>query len=374
MADSAQLRPQKRMPKPEGGARCGRVGLLLSRTHGAAVHSSRPSIEATDELPPDAALLIDSAVWGTSGVQYETLDGSRHSRDLPGQRYFVLRIEGVVRGIYAVARHTLESAGVQRPAGYRNTLVVDPSVSGRGFGYQLMRAAYDELGADRLLYGYIETENHRSARIAQRMGYTPHWRLRATVWGRRRPRDDERVVELSHEAFAPMARAFTEDQVRPEIDVLLSGSRVYGLVANGEVRAALAAIPCTWRIRSLGSGLAGRALMWAVPRLRLFGSTLVDGAYPHVRVSTVVVTDGAEKDAAHLLEAVIARHRVHVALWLVDPRDPAYQRLRAAGVFGWLDAIAGGDEAVVYAGGALPPNVGSTWADRPLAVPVAFPG
>ena len=149
---------------------------------------------------------------------------------------------------------------------------------------------------------------------------------------------------------------------------------MFGYVVNGEIKAALATTRRTWQVHTLGPSIGAKAIFWTVPRLRLLGQTLVGGAFQHLRVSTVVVADGAEQEAARLIEAVIAEHGVNMAIWLVDPRESAYVRMRSAGTFGWLDAAAGGDEVVVYAGGALADDQWAGWSQRPLAVPVAFPG
>ena len=112
------------------------------------------------------------------------------------------------------------------------------------------------------------------------------------------------------------------------------------LVEDGVIRAGVQIEPCHWRVLAL-PGVSGRLLVGPVSRLpglrRLFDA----GNCRFLKLGNLYARRREEAALFPLIEALLARSGMNLAMVFQDPRSPVGQRIHASGRFGILNAGVG---------------------------------
>lgn len=312
-----------------------------------------------DRCGPETRALLERVQWGTDGLLYRSHDIGEALALVPELRTAELRVGGELVGCYAFAFKDLDVDGFALQAIHRMFLAVDPAHGGRGYGQQLVEGARDlvlaETAGPTLLYGYVEADNTRSLKVTGRGGYATIGRFRGSVLSRLRPADDPAVGTVAAngaEIAERLAEAYAGHAL-VDLDDSLCLERYQVLRHRGRIVAGAQVLPRKWTVEALPGPLGGTAL-WLLPRLPVVGRMLPGRSFDHLCLGNLLIEDGPA--FFRLVEALLARHGKHAALWFADPQCPVAARLEGAGRLGALGGLAGDGLAEVRAGAREVPD------------------
>jgi len=317
--------------------------------------------------------LLGRTVWGTEGLRYRNLSVAQELQRIP--RFHMIRLlrgETLV-GAYGLAEKVVSAGRVRVPALHRTFLAVDPRYQGQGYGRllvtQVKRHFLDEADGPVMLYGYIEAENSRSLGPSRKAGYRPIGAFESVLFSRSRPHPHPAIERPEEEAEL---RALLEEEYAGfalrDLDQSLIRREYHVVRRGGTIVAGLQAHRVRYEVVSL-SGWYGGLVLHALPRAPYMRRLLPGGVLDYLSVGHIYCPAGHEGDFLGLLEGVLARHNVHVAIALLDRTSPVLGRLRARAKLGVLSRLGVDSLAYVMAGfHQIPEDVVDAFVERPLLI------
>jgi hypothetical protein len=228
------------------------------------------------------------------------------------------------------------------PTVYRTLLAVRPDLKGQSLGRQLVgktrRFVHDHLKRG-LIFGFIESDNTPSLRLAHRVGYEPSARIALVNFARTRPRHVLGVRRLRVDEAEPLRerleRLYAGHQLA-DFELSLRPEQCWGLERAGRLVAALQAEPRRIELTDLGyGGLLKRALPW-IPVLR----TLVDPSdYRFLWFQHIWFAEDRTEDCYDLMEGVLHAEGYRLANLQWDLASPVYRTWKRVGRLGPLAAF-----------------------------------
>lgn len=302
------------------------------------------SIQSHDVPHPDMVSLLEQTIWGSGGTQYTICDLQEKIALLQGANFITIEKNGTLIGVYILLRKKVRIGDRQYPAYYRTFLALSDSIQGKGHGKLLVHKTRDyfmpRLDSEGLLYGYIEADNKRSLNVSKNAGYESIGTFQTTVFSRLRPRDDVRVRPLERTERETLVTFLYEQYAGHallDFDQSVDVARYFVYKENHTIIAGVQVERCHWRICRL-PGVGGFLLVHIFARVpglrRLFDARRCQ----FLKLGNLYALPGREAEVFRLIEALLARERVTVAMAFQDPRSPVYQRLRSHGQFGLLNA------------------------------------
>ena len=326
----------------------------------------------------DFATLIAETVWGTDGLRYRSFGLEEEFDRIPQLYTLELREAGRLVGCYALADKTVRIGDERLRAVHRMFLAVEASRLRAGYGRLLVeqtrRHFLDGSSGPLMLYGYIEADNSRSLKLAEAIGYRRLGSFESMIFNRFRPRDDAAVRPL------PDLSAAVSEQVAAtleghygrfglnDLDQSVDPTHYWVLREGERVVAGVQAQRKRWRLVDLG-GFGGRFLLAALRRTPVVRRALPDGELRFLALSNAFCDAGAENALWRLVEGLLARQGVTVAMLLLDPRAPLHGALRRYGKRGLLSHFGVDAPVHVMAGfaGVGEPLV-TALSERPLFI------
>lgn len=288
----------------------------------------------------DFAALIARTIWGTDGLRYLSFGLEEEFDRIPELYTLELREAGRLVGCYALGAKSVRIGSERLRAIHRMFLAVDAERLGAGYGRLLVdetrRHFLEAAGDPLMLYGYIEADNRRSLRLAEATGYQRLGSFESSIFNRFRPRHHEGLETLAEapaaraeearvlleESYAEHALNDLERSFEPESYVVIR--RAGRLVAGVQAQAK------RWRLVDLG-GFGGRFLLAALKRTPVVRRVLPDGELRFLALTNVFCRPGEEAALWALVETLLARRGLNVAMLLLDPRSDLHQRMRRFG-------------------------------------------
>lgn len=332
-------------------------------------------ITATRE-PGDALLgLLARLRFGSDGLRYRRLNVAEQLARLPTAVYLSLELDGRIAGSYVLAETTLASVSGPICGIYRGLLGVDPSARSQGVGRQFVKAvlgwvddAARRHGGPVLSWGCIESANRPSLNLLQSLGGERLGELETLTVFRQWPRRRIGIVEagagLEAAVSAGLAETYEDCALRPA-RYTAAGFRAVtderGIVAGArasltrvDIGAPGGVLDCAWHA----------LLRRVAPARRRFDPR----DFRYLRLSDVIVREGAERVWRDLLPTLLAEHDAYFAMFMLDPSSRARARLGRAGLFGHLTARTRQRVAVLAHTWGLAPRDRRDLASRPLAI------
>lgn len=310
-----------------------------------AQDDQRQLLIKAEDTPSDATVdLISQTIWGSGGTRYQICDARQKLRLLHGSRFISLEVGGQLVGVYVLRGKTVRIGEADLPAYYRTFLAIDSANVGQGYGRLLVQKTRDyysrKLGGHGVLYGYIEADNESSLRVSRHGGYESIGGFGTTVFNRLFPRDDRRVRPLAEGEREELVALLNEQyagHVLQDFEQSVDVSSYYVLVEDGTIRAGVHIEPCHWRVLGL-PGVRGRLLVEVISRMpgvrRLFDAQNCR----FLKLGNLYLRQDEESAVFSLVEALLARSGMTLAMAFQDPRSPVSQRMRSHGRFGILNS------------------------------------
>ncbi|MBT3223096.1 MAG: GNAT family N-acetyltransferase, partial [Proteobacteria bacterium] len=293
---------------------------------------------------PEYVALLNRTTWGTEGLRYLS-HGIKD--ELTRLREFCTveaRKDGHLLGGYGLSTKMVRAGTHQIKTMHRMFLSVDPERGGKGLGTLLMkntqRHFLDESNEPIMLYGYIEDDNSRSLKIAEKIGYRRIGTFNGTLFSRLTPTDHKEVdkVQDTDEITSLLGEQYEEYSL-VDLDDSFKADEYWVLRQNGQIVAGVQALPRRWSIVDL-PGVDGWLFVNFLPWLPLLGRVFDGQTFSHLLLSNIYARRGFEESFFDLLSALCARHSIVAAMAFTDVNCPVVSRLRKAGSFGLLDQIA----------------------------------
>jgi hypothetical protein len=289
------------------------------------------------DQPDDAIVdVLESVRWGTEGLRFRAHGLRAALLKETGARFLSLRRDGRTLATATLVPRVFEVEGVKFPAWYRTMLAVPEDAQGHGAGlriaqairHQLLDAATDPV----MLYGYVETDNTRSMKIQERIGYASHATFEAVSIGPLRARrlpGVERLGEADRDAYLSLLSRHWDGHVLLDFDQSLRTGDVYVLRRGGEIVAGAQVIVKTLTIESL-AGFSGRMVMAIAPLLARLSPLFALRPTKLTWAGSLFWLDDP-RDLVALVEHVQGELECGSAVLYLDPRSPHAQAVRRVG-------------------------------------------
>ena len=286
---------------------------------------------------PDARwlALLSGVSWGTDGLRYR-LNEVGHALDRwYGAQFLELARGDELLAVFVLVPHRYVVEGLPITTWYRSMLAAAPGLAGGGLGRVLTSAArriyLDEATVPTLLYGYIESDNSRSMRLQERLGYQPLFELEAASWGWLRPAITDGVERCTDRvAFLAAMRRFWKGHQLDDLDQSAPIDDLWVLRRGGKVVAGALVVDKSLGIEHL-PGLDGKLLMAGSPVLRHLTPFFRTDPHTVLWTGPVFFEGDDPEPLLALLQALQGATGASSGLWYVDPRSPARARLQALG-------------------------------------------
>jgi GNAT superfamily N-acetyltransferase len=289
--------------------------------------------------------LLARTVWGSGGVQYTMPGIAETLQNLKAPHFLSLKERGDLAAVLTVIPKKVLLGGKMYPACYSYALAVAPHLRRRGYGAllsgQALRYGLGLLGEKGIYYGYVEADNTNSLKTLEKVGRRAIGQFQILAVSRVLPKDDarleqpaatekDRIVRLLTGQYADHALLDFEQSVKWEN---------YHLIREGkEIAAGLQCQRGHLTIKYL-PGPGGVILSKVLPYIPILGNLFPDRNYRFLTFGNIYAARGREAEIFTLMEALLARNRLHFGMIYLDRRSPMYQRLKAAGKFGVLHKL-----------------------------------
>lgn len=284
---------------------------------------------------------LEATWFGTAGLRYRRLGLAETLARLPDPAFLELEDEQGLLGTYAVARSRLLSPSGPLEGRYRGLLSIRSDRQGEGLGRLLVGQTLAWLareaaaaGRPLLSWGCVELRNDRSLGLLQAGGAVPLGELETMLVYRQWPRPRATLDVLDESRGPEVARALGEAQRDCAYRVETAGGAPFlALCDDAGILAGARAVPTRVELGRIGGpwDLLYERLFRYVPAAR---RRFDPRNFTYLRLWDVVVRPGQAHLWGDFLTSVLARHRVHMAMFVVEPRARAYRLLQEAGLFG----------------------------------------
>lgn len=302
---------------------------------------------------PDIEGLLLKTVWGNRDLRYTIKNVGAKLERLSDPYFFCLEEGDSLVAVCVLNRRSARLMGRSYDTCHFAMLATDDRAKGRGFGgllsEQIRNYCEAELRSPAVAYAYIESGTDYSLRISSKVGHRFNAHLSLTVFSRFRPVDDEANHVIDKDDVAHVVKSLYdlyEDHILLDFDQSLLADEYYVLSREGEILAGAQAEVLNWSVISM-SGLLGWVALKALPHVPWLRDLLPLRNFRFLRFGNIMVRPGHERELPHLLESLLARHKVRIGLILMDERSPVLQAIRRAGGLGSLDALFGRKAKVV---------------------------
>jgi len=302
-------------------------------------------IEEIRNLYPDITSLLEKVVWGTEGARYKLVDIGPTLAHLPHPTYITLKLGGHLIGLRLYLEKGAKFGNQTLHSFYHSYFAIDPAYKGKGFGKKLACSTVNilrqKIARRGLIYCHVETENLRSLKIAESLGYRNVGRFAAMSFSRFFPKSSPRLRKMTT-SEKPVVLRLLADQYRDhaltDFPESLSPESFYVLADENHLLAGLQMEPQHWKILSL-AGTDGKIALYVLPHLPLMRDLFNPQRFEFLKIGNVFFEQGHPEYAFELMEAVLVEHHRKTLMMFWDKGSPVFQELSKAGPFGVLNAL-----------------------------------
>ena len=315
----------------------------------------RLRVEVGEERPEGLIPLLEKTIWGTRGALYREDNIGDIVREMAWGAYYALYLDDRFIGCFLTSPVRQGRVGEKvYNIRYDAFFAIEPSLIGQGYGSFFARYIrqhkMETLPEPGISYGFIDADNDRSVRSMTKAGHFLLSTFLPTSFSPYRPKDDPRVRPLreeEREAMVEKLLALYAGHSFVDCDQSLHVEDYHVLEEDGEIVAGVQTKLRIWTIMRMADPLSTMAfrLLSYVP---LQPWLEPGGRLSFLKVGNIYIREGKEAAIYRLIEAVLARQGLALAMGYFDPRSPVFQRIKAAGKFGVVNALTG-TKAYLYA-------------------------
>ena len=297
--------------------------------------------------------LLERTVWGSRGLLYRIRGIDTKLSRLSDPYVFSIERNGQLAAVCILNRKNALVLGAQYDAFHFVMIATDEAFKGQGLAGLLSkhvrRFCETALRDPGIAYAYIESTTEYSLRISDRVGHRFESLVPLTIFSRLFPRDDRRVrpmLENEARSISDCLYALYEDHSLLDFETSLRPGEYFVLSHDGRIVVGAQAEVLHWSITRM-PGWIGKFIVEGLPRIPVLRKLLCAEDLYFLRFGNILVRPGDEAHLATLLEALLARHGLRIGLILMDQRSSIFQRIKAFGKFGLMNAALRGTTKVV---------------------------
>jgi len=281
---------------------------------------------------------LGDSVFGSAGIRYRRLDVDRQLGRFPCPVFVELLSNGQLAGAYLFSIQPLVVNGQPALGVYRGMLTVKEEYKGRGLGRWMVEHSIDwierataDAGVPVLSWGCIDASNERSLRLLQSLGARRLGSLVSMLVYRQWPAERIAIEEAEQGSLEDDMRQSLSDCVvtkrgcTPGAHYRVSGDEALPSAATvNEVRLEMQAMGSHW------DAMYRLLLKHAAPARRRFDPD----NFRYLRLADLVVDRANVRCWPAFVSTLLARHDLHMAMFVLDPASSQFRLLDEAGVFG----------------------------------------
>lgn len=297
-------------------------------------------LQRSNTYTPQFVEFLQGIVWGSGGGQYTMPKVADSLNRLQDPHFFSLTQNGQLVAVTSINYKTTTLQGQTYPACYSYGIAVHPAQRGLGLGTLMaehrLRYGLDLMGPKGLFYGYIEADNINSLKTITKVGSKSFGQYQALFLSRLFPRHQARVQKLDEPMKEQMVTLLSRQygsHALTDLDQSVRGDEYYILREKEEIVAGVQCHKQQLTIKHM-PGASGLFLARVLPHLPAVRRLFPERNLHFLTFGNIYGKPGREGTVFSLLEALLARHRLHFAMIYMDSRSPVYQRLAAARKFG----------------------------------------
>jgi GNAT superfamily N-acetyltransferase len=313
-------------------------------------------VEVGPERPAGTIELLEKTIWGTHGALYREDNIGDIVRESEWGDYFALYKDGRLIGCFMTTPVRRGRVGDKvYNIKYDAFFAIEPSLIGQGYGSLFARYirkyTVETTPPPGIVYGFIDTDNERSVRSMTKAGHYLMSVFLPTSFSPYHPKDDPRVRPLKEEEREMMVeRLFDlyEGHSLVDCDQSLKVKDYYVLEDGGEIVAGVQTKLRIWTVMKMADPVSTFAFKM-LSYIPLQPWLKPGGRLSFLKLGNIYAKPGREAEFHRLVNAVLARNGLALAMTYFDPRSPVYQRIKEAGKFGIVNTLTG-TKAFLFAG------------------------
>ena len=207
---------------------------------------------------------------------------------------------------------------------------------------QLRETEY-KAGQPAIVYAFIEQKNLRSMNFSSQMGLETVGEMASFSFSRINPKRSTRMEQLPKDEYDPMLsliRDYYRDYTLFVPDPLFKNGDYYVIRDSGRIVAGVQFYRLEWKIIDFGSR-TGNSLVRLFSKLQWFKKRYNPDCLRMVMFDGIYCEKGYENALYELMEGVLFKERIYVAMVMADSRSDLYRLFQNKQKFGILHRVLG---------------------------------
>lgn len=281
----------------------------------------------------DFSKQLAQAEFGTEGLRYRRLQIHDQPSVDQDSRFFELRDDESLLGIYEIKKQTLLLGGTKLQGYYRGSLSIATSHQGRGLSKLLVGRALEWIESDLgtkpgVSWGCVESKNHSSLAVLSAFGFREIGRLSTMMLYRQWPKPQDNLQIITPDTtYATAGLSFESDRV--------SGAQTYGIQTQGNTVAQALVKLTAVDMGSMGTVWDSIYKYWFrfIPAVT---KRFNPRDFRYLNLIKPNYLPGHEREWRTLVTGLLAKYQVHMAMCTLDSRSSLLSDLTETGVSGYL--------------------------------------
>ncbi len=297
-----------------------------------------PLVKQSTSIDPQIISLLEKTCWGTNEVRYYTKNIG-DSLDPAG----LASCLSLTRGAAPVACCFVSPKKVHIGneiihACFVSHFAVPPQELGKGYPERLaaeaLRFTSDVTDGPSIDYTFVEAKNSRSLQLCNFFKPLCSHTFQVLTYNQFFPKEDGRVERLKPAEKDQMVRLLNEayaDHIFKDFELSVLPEHSYVIRDHDEIVAGLQSSFHNWIIASL-AGLSGWVAIKLVPHVPLLRAVFNPANCCFLRFGNLYAKAGHEPDLCSLMNTLLARKGLKLAMIFMDKRSSMSPRIRAQGL------------------------------------------
>ncbi len=277
--------------------------------------------------------LLENTTWGSGAVQYKHFNSAERIRHIRSARHFTLRVGSELLAVIVFCSRQLRHAHCVTPGYYIRFFAASPKIKGRGIvgkaSDRVMTWIRENEREPSLYYAAVESENFRSRRIVNNVGFQEVAPIRTLGMSRFFPRKITPLRRLSNDEFQqflPKLSAQYEQHHCWVTDNLNIDPGYWVVEHQGEIVLGAQVHQAFWAVDSL-PGFLGH-LLPVTPYIPFLNRVFNARDFRFLTIEGLYIKAGYDGELLAFWESLLYQFKQHVMLSWWDERDPIYQYIQ----------------------------------------------
>lgn len=281
-------------------------------------------IEYEKTCSKDFLKIIEETSWGTKDTLY-TMHNLEDELNSLGEVYYVtLKDCGIPSAVCALNKKRVSIDG-ECDASYLFLVSVVKSKQGKGLGTRLVSKVAEyflaRLNGRGIIYAYVEEDNIHSEKMFGKNSFIKLGGFEVPIFSRLNPRKNDDVIKLingDREKVLDILKNQYGTHVLTDFNQSLEYENYYIYREKDEILAGAQIKKFTWTFTNL-PGISGRIMLSVLPHMPIINKVFDPKNYTFLKLGNIYVKEGYEAKLTALIQALLFKHKLHMAMVYIDP-------------------------------------------------------